>query len=666
MNQAQENPEAVQAFKEQIERSYEERILELEKLEARKANLLRKIKQSIISGLNPEKSEIPKNADPVKKILAKIAEATMPDPPMQDLRLTPMELSRIFETIKEKYRDELSKNNISNFDDFLSLLGLEQFNYKNKQEMEEEIIKEKIFNFEREKDIYFIPELQEAEICGKKLKISLPLGSSKLIIENLKNVILQIKNHEKDLEPFITTKTKLYAVGGSRIEFAINKNGEKNKYSATAGDFLRIIDEPSPEERKKWIRMASKFKKMKRISPDNPQIKELELEESFLRKECSKRILLNEESGMQVIEENNPMYSHSFSRKYFYDQYEKVVSYLDNKREEKLYENNILKKEIHFLKGNRTMSSLKECLPSGKIKKEAIFRQDGTLEKIIQDKNIDIYGKNGAKIASQFFDESIGDYRSFIYAKNSEKFATLDYMQKQNPNMTDRQYLEKFLPKNLDTYEKLHYYLKLFMRYTSDDIPLRPLKATDFLKVIRQEVFDIMSVSEDEKFQQGIETVNRLEERKMCGDCDDYSFLAQAIIEAQNKILKAKGKLLNRGKPYVVGVPGHAICVWIEKRPDGRYDAYSISTEGLDKNGNKYGDLPDEEKNKGYASIKEGINAIMAKYNPGLWNTIKKRKHQLKGNYIPILNITNEGKPVLNYQPLKIFDPDYKDKKIVF
>jgi len=61
-------------------------------------------------------------------------------------------------------------------------------------------------------------------------------------------------------------------------------------------------------------------------------------------------------------------------------------------------------------------------------------------------------------------------------------------------------------------------------------------------------------------------------------------------------------------------VPKHALCVWVERRADGKYDAYSLGTYGLDKNGNRYGFAQDPEKEKGYASKKEALQSLMTKY----------------------------------------------------
>ena len=60
---------------------------------------------------------------------------------------------------------------------------------------------------------------------------------------------------------------------------------------------------------------------------------------------------------------------------------------------------------------------------------------------------------------------------------------------------------------------------------------------------------------------------------------------------------------------------GHAICVWIKERENGKYDAYSMGTFGLDKNGQRYREETNENAKDGYETVKEALNSLMPKYD---------------------------------------------------
>lgn len=113
----------------------------------------------------------------------------------------------------------------------------------------------------------------------------------------------------------------------------------------------------------------------------------------------------------------------------------------------------------------------------------------------------------------------------------------------------------------LDTPEKLDKFLRKKMHYTHDSDT-----------TTQNGRYKIVSKKSErgDYWQFSFETVQRYDykEKKYRGDCDDYAFLAQAILRIQGKNAK------------VMGVPSHATTVWTEKRGD-KFVAFDVGTYKL-------------------------------------------------------------------------------------
>jgi len=141
-----------------------------------------------------------------------------------------------------------------------------------------------------------------------------------------------------------------------------------------------------------------------------------------------------------------------------------------------------------------------------------------------------------------------------------------------------------------------------------------------------------------------------VENGKMLGDCDDWAFLAREILKRQGK------------QAFVVGLPKHAECFWIEKRIDGRFDAYSMGTSGLDYNG--FRDPNSSEAKKGYATIQEAFSSLLKKYGTTAIGTLN-GKTSLDPKHIEILTIPAQAVRGSYYVPLFAFEQTEKARDYV-
>ena len=183
-------------------------------------------------------------------------------------------------------------------------------------------------------------------------------------------------------------------------------------------------------------------------------------------------------------------------------------------------------------------------------------------------------------------------HRYTFFGRDGREYRDYNSEHKKDPSLTPDQYISR-LATVFDSPAGWEIFSTVFMQYALDSpdqnhplIPGTKAKHGDY-------------------WQTAEETVARTNDRgQALGDCDDFAFLAQAVLAKQG--VKAR----------VIEVPGHAICAWIKRRLDGSYDAFSICTYGYDKNGSvfdpKY--LPETEKNTGYKTPTEALNSILKKY----------------------------------------------------
>lgn len=217
-----------------------------------------------------------------------------------------------------------------------------------------------------------------------------------------------------------------------------------------------------------------------------------------------------------------------------------------------------------------------------------------------------------------------GVARGMTFHENGASFSTYDEAEKEG--VTKDEYLD-LLAKHLDTPKKLAAYMALYMRYRYDD-PLMKKKAAGEKNIGENKDY----------WQTAHETLGRIENGKMHGDCDDYAFFAR-------EILRRQGIAAN-----VVSIPKHAICLWFEERPDGRWNAFTLGTFGLDKNGRG------KNSERGFDTLQDAVNAVLKKYDKGgLGLAMGAQKYRVKNGEVELLNVPEEGeRATLDGVPLEL------------
>ena len=624
-------PEQISGFEKQIEESLGDQLRRLKMVDAKGSKNVRSLQQRIIAEIKLERDDDVNTPQKEQKYSA-------------DLQITTTEFRLIFQDIEKTHRKLLTKNGISNIDDFLTFLNI---GYSN--------------------NVEYAEGADSAEIFGMQFKIPLPFGFNKRAQQNHKKIIAQI-NKRKDLKPYINSNTKFKSLYGARIEFVINKNGKKIKYCAMSDRILRVDRDFDFKMIKKFRKKKNELKRIQKrlririekdpkltdnqkenfnneygprvIDPTIPKIytrafdkiEKMKLNVSALFTKANYRLLFDENSNMAIQEEGSA-YERNFTL-YYRDKNNlvtKEVGYYGSQKGYKTeYANGKKSKETNYYNSTGEVASVTEHLNKlgKKTKKVTHFRKGGTIEYVEEGNVTSFYDKAGKKVVWQRIKEGDKSY-SVMNGVDNKPFGLLDFARKKNPEITDNQYLD-LLAKNLNTPEKLHIFFETYMQYIHDD----PAK--------RGEDYTAPNINDNKDYwQTAKETINRIHKGKMCGDCDDYAFLAREILRRQGK------------NAYVIMIPGHAICVWLEKRKDGNWNAYSIGTFGLDKNGNRYGMKIDPKKNRGYTDLQDAVNSLMPKYDKGGLGLDNGTSYRISSGFIAILDVPKKGSSDLMHVPLK-------------
>ena len=297
--------------------------------------------------------------------------------------------------------------------------------------------------------------------------------------------------------------------------------------------------------------------------------------------------------------------------------------------------------------------------------KRVYYENDGQIKKI-SFKNgstaFDINYNDGQKMSKIYYevdqyggvDESKAKDK-VMFAKNGVEVGTYKFYIEKYGYIDPDEYID-FLAKVLDTPEKLNMFLEYFMEYVGDGIVARESTHKDFLQVSdmqdtkeireREEFWKPPKMCEDTDYWQfAHETVTRIKDNMMLGDCDDYAFLAKEILKRQGQ--HALVFYVPDPNPHDSIHEAHATCVWVDIRPDGKYDAYSVGTFGLDKNGGSDGA-------DGYDDLEKAINSLMVKFDSGGLG-LRGGGHYRVDATVQILEIPKRGERKWRSYPVEVF-----------
>ncbi len=544
----------------------------------------------------------------------------------RDLRFTEAELRVIYDEMKVLYATYVTGNGLTDFQAWKRRIGLPG------QESPPSQTHEKI------------------TLSGRTLELVLPGGLEEQVRRNYVQALRQMETRA-DLAHGKLSPVKVIPLDSRRLEFQTHREGKTLTYLATPHNVFRVDRESLLADTEAWTRMTLLRKKLERqlritlgkdakataevryvvtavlrdeketaaIPPDHmvtlpekyavllAQLRLVRQQETQLATAASVRMLFDETQGLAVREMVDPRFRSRLSYEYLAPdgQIREQITYSGHG---KSYVLGTCDREVVFYQHDGTIAHTDH------------FRADNSLAARRTGHTEDFYDYDGTSLmyrrlwtadAPQAVDVMVG--------QQGEHLATLDVMQKNNPAMSDNDYLDS-LAKNLDSPQKLQTFFALFARYVSDD----PKKAG-------RDYSDPVEGNSDH-WQSSQEMIHRLKGGKMLGDCEDYAFLAREILRRQGKT------------SYVIMIPGHALCVWFERGTDGRWNTFSLCTFGIDTNGNLPGNATDPEKAKGYASLEEGLNALMAKYHtigPGVEHSIH---YRMQNGQVKIMDIPHAGK----------------------
>lgn len=176
-----------------------------------------------------------------------------------------------------------------------------------------------------------------------------------------------------------------------------------------------------------------------------------------------------------------------------------------------------------------------------------------------------------------------------------------------HPNLTEDEYLD-LLASRLITPERLHRFFLEKMNDTKDYEDGQD--PADHWQTPEETVRRVQRVTRQRVINGGLGGVQTYEQLAMCGDCEDYAFLAQEILWRQGKTA------------HVVDLPeGHSACVWIEKNSNGRYNSFVLDQGGVIRNGQTV-DQPSASAPDGFDSLQEAFNTAINRFEQLQWTNM--------------------------------------------
>jgi hypothetical protein len=436
----------------------------------------------------------------------------------------------------------------------------------------------------------------DLKLFGESVNLTMPFGANEFVLQNYQQAFANIENCEQ-LRGLVDASTDFVAKDFVRVEFSVTaKEGEKIDYLATPEGVFRLVDDTVPDQRE-FVDLSN-------------DTKMIETKGAAYKPRSFELYFYNADGALAGDVTYGPQFK---EMQRTFDEDGELVEYRE------------------FVEGKLTEVNYNDFSGQGLVVEKYYMEELFSVKK--RDEQV-FYGEGGVESYGVNYAEDGVPKHKFLFTDDGESFGTYDYMLEIHPDMTESEYIA-FLAEHLNTPEKLVLFFEHLMQYVYDSYDEKD-KIVDGAKA--------ENVSEGlnhvaEYWQTAHETVGRVKDGCMLGDCDDYAFLAKEILRLQGETA------------YVVSLPRHATCVWFDQGPNGNWNAYSIGTFGFDKNGNRLGMEVDEEKEKGYSTLEEALNSLMPKFdNGGLGLEDGSEGYRLSDGKIELLDVPRTGEREYIYE----------------
>lgn len=395
-------------------------------------------------------------------------------------------------------------------------------------------------------------------------------------------------------------------------------------------DFKKLLQtHPSKDK------MCAVYPRLNEIFNDHTEAYEMLLEYGDLSKEMAQKYAAGAtttyiDSTGEVVTEA-PMDSDTILRTYKEGQREKQYSISAGKVERISLSRNGVIYEESFFAGNTRLIKIVNS-PDGTLQRSQTFDgKTGTIlvDKNYRDKQVNIFDANGNILCVYQYDKEDRHLivPKSIYMPDDKRGSVSDYHTERakTPEMTPDEYLD-MLARTLNTHAKLRAFFEIFMSYVHDSNDPKNL-----LKKGTEE-------DHGEYWQLATETINRVENAKMLGDCDDYAFLAREICRRQGK------------HAVVISLPEHAECLWIEKVGQ-KYKGCTLGTSGLD-----------EQEG---ASIDEVLSKLFVKFSESALGVREGFDYAVENGMVTVLEVPAQGVRQEYSLPVEVLEDRNLYQKII-
>ena len=426
----------------------------------------------------------------------------------------------------------------------------------------------------------------KVELFGRKIDFVPPNGATEKMLENYQRAFTRI-SAEKRLQPFINPQTNFTYRGGVRVEFSIEKDGQKIKYCADPENILRVDQEDTSlsDNRQQFLAVLKEAGILEKLKNHTNAIEtggiSFLLEAGFLKsvfdlhgwsqavyEKCRSlleeriklkqnyngvsRMLFDESQGVQIRERSNSSQASSFIYEHLGHKgfLKKRIQYLDNSLKGILefYPESQRLKSAEYFHPNGQQSSIAEYNSEEEMIEYSRYRVDGTLEEKLKDLGMhEYYDSDGEEVLYIIAPREIeiekdgevyntNENRIFMLDKNNNRFSTLKYAQEQNPELSEDQYLN-YLIENLSL-EGFFVFEEHFLKgeIQEEEIPISLQKK---IRVYGKELAGVMSQEREIEAKYGIRIETEEWDLNKHPNITNNPFSIKELIEVMTQINRA-------------------------------------------------------------------------------------------------------------------------------